>query len=140
MTKINKLQEIALDLLEKYVEAQETVICEYSGNIDGEKKLLHQYKQEMIRQIKEATLTDIPKPKKKNGRPLGSRTRKKVSREKIRTLIKQKKINAATLEKRTGYTKDYILHCIYHELMSPDMISGVARCLGVDPAELEATA
>ena len=138
-SKNERLQKIARELLEKYVEAQETVICEFSYDIEGDNERLQQYKQDMIQQIKEATLTEIPKPKK-SGRPLGSRTRKKVSREKIQTLIKQKKINAATLEKRTGYTKDYILHCIYHELMSPDMISGVARCLGVDPAELEAKA
>lgn len=83
------------------------------------------------------TLTELPKPKKKTGRPAGSRTRRKVSRETILRLMKEKRINAAMLDARTGYTKSYIRQCIYHESMSPDMLAGVARCLGVSPIDLE---
>ena len=47
------IKEIALDLLNKYEKAEETLIWEYSGDIDGDidklKKLVANYKDEIER-------------------------------------------------------------------------------------------
>lgn len=52
-SKTRNIKEIALDLLNKYEEAKESVIWEYSGDIDGDvaqlKMLVNKYRDEIER-------------------------------------------------------------------------------------------
>ena len=51
--KMRNIKEIALDLLNKYEKAEESVIWEYSGDIDGDveqlKRLVNKYRDEIER-------------------------------------------------------------------------------------------
>lgn len=131
MSKINKLQEIALDLLEKYVEAQATVICEYSHDIEGENERLQQYKQEMIRRINRAA---------KPGPVGGYSSAIPIDRIAIRKLLKKSKLRWADIGPQIGYAPGYCVNRVCVGVMQPEMIAGLAKVFGVDPSELEAKA
>ena len=128
-SKNERLQKIARDLLEKYVDAQETVICEFSHDIEGDNERLQQYKQEMLVKIVQAA---------RPGPNYGSKRGKSIDKAKLKALMREKKLRWADIAPQIGYSTDYCVNRTHVGYMSPEMIRSVAEILGVDPEELEA--
>ena len=53
MPAMNELKQIAMELLEKYWQAETSLIWEYSGNISEEEKLLDEECREYRKRIEE---------------------------------------------------------------------------------------
>ena len=130
-SKNERLQKIARELLDKYVEAQHTVISEFSFGTERDHELLEEYRQEMLVKIVQAA---------RPGPNYGSKRGKSIDKAKLKALMREKKLRWADIAPQIGYSTDYCVNRTHVGYMSPEMIRSVAEILGVYPEELEAKA